>query len=682
MARLSDEFECGEFTEMTTGAASILDDDFAADIHAIDPFEQDAILGDVLDGAEVGLAVFDEDLRLLTCNARYRKLCGYSSSDVSAGTELSELIRLTLQRTGQDTDAVEAVVSETLSHLQRYKSYTFQFSTADGQMIDVCRRRVDGGRLIETLKEVVSPDKVGVQTKNIEHVAETARARMMHAMEVMADGFALYDAEDRLIAYNTKYVDLNPHIADLILPGAKYEDMLRKGIDRGGFKLHGKSKEDFLKWRVAQHQSPGAPHEMQLEDGRWILVSEKRTDDGGIVGIRSDITELKKRELQVRLISRELKAKNSRFDTALNNMIQGLCMFDADQKLTVCNQRYLDMYGFSADVVKPGIAIREIMEYSVSLGNYTRKQAQRALSERPDPQRLRKRTTIKQRLKDGRVIAVMNEPMPDGGSIATYQDITKLERHEEQLVAYTKKLERSNRELQDFAYVASHDLQEPLRKIEAFGDRLSRKYGEIIPDDGKLYIDRMQNAAFRMRRLISDLLGYSRVTTKAKPFEKVDIGKVAEEVISDLQIRIEENQAKVIAEDLPTIDADPTQIRQLIQNLLSNALKFKKPDVDPIVKVEGKIIDFVDDDGRKIETCRLTIEDNGIGFENQYKEQIFTIFQRLHGRMEYEGTGIGLATVRKIVERHNGTIDADGRPDEGATFIIELPVQQQNEEAQ
>ncbi len=363
---------------------------------------------------------------------------------------------------------------------------------------------------------------------------------MMHALDVMADGFALYDPQDRLLAYNRRYVDLKSGIADIIVPGISFQDMLREGLRRGMFVLNGMAPEDYIALRVRQRRNPTEPYEMQLSDGRWILVNEKRTPDGGTVGIRSDITEMKHREFDLLRISQQLHAKNRHFDAALNNMIQGLCMFDKDQRLIVCNRRYLDMYGFSPEVVKPGIKLREIMEYSVSLRNYTEEEGQRALAERPDPNRLNRRTTIKQHLRDGRVIAVMNEPLPEGGSIATYQDITELEQSQRQMREYTQKLERSNSELQDFAYVASHDLQEPLRKIEAFGDRLARKYGQELPDDGRMFIERMQDAAGRMRRLINDLLGYSRVSTKVKPFAKVDLAAELDVVLSDLQVRLDE----------------------------------------------------------------------------------------------------------------------------------------------
>jgi len=514
----------------------------------------------------------------------------------------------------------------------------------------------------------------------LEQIARLAHARMMLTLDAIGDGFVVYDANDRLTVYNQQFVELNPHISDLIKPGAHYATMLRTGISRGGLLGDGQSEEEIFEQEMERHRNPGVAYERQIKDGRWIRIMEKPTEDGGTAGIRTDITELKNRELEVASISSELTATSSHLDTALNNMVQGLCMFDADQRLILCNRQYLEMYGFSPEKIKPGMLLSDIMKYSISLGNYRDKDAETALKARHNPNRLAHRSTIKQYLRDGRVMAVMNQPMAGGGSIATYQDITRLERHEERLKAYNNKLARSNKELQEFAYVASHDLQEPLRKIEAFSDRLVKKHGDSLPDEGKMFVDRMQNASFRMRQLINDLLGYSRVTTNAKPFEEVSLCEVVEGVKSDLQIQLQEGNGTVEVAALPTLRADPVQMRQLFQNLISNALKFRKPDVDPVINVSAEEHSVKNTEKGEVKYWRIKLADNGIGFDNQYKKQIFTIFQRLHGRLEYEGTGIGLATCRKIVERHSGMIDADGIPGVGATFIIDLPVEQEESE--
>ena len=644
----------------------------STELHEEETANSTAGLEDVLEAANVGLAIFDPRLNLISANEAYRRLCGYSVADLLDRPNLAHLVRLSLIRSGQAEQDIDVILSRAKAQLGAPGGHTLRFVGPAGIPVEIHRRRTSSGRMVETVRE--AQNDTAEPDHRAQMLADTVRARMTQALDAMADGFCLFDATDRLIAYNQKFVDMNPSIADSIYHGVTFEQMTRKSIERGNYELDGLSSEDYLRKRLEHHRQHSEPMDLKFCDGRWVRAHDKLTSDGGIVGIRTDITELKQHETEILQISEELRQRNIHFDTALNNMVQGLCMFDENQTLIVVNRRYLEMYGFSPEVVKPGIKLPEIMKYSVSIGNYTEEEAATALAERPDHAKLRQRATLKQRLRDGRVIAVMHQPMSNGGSIATYQDITEMERQDAYLRDYTRKLEASNRELQDFAYVASHDLQEPLRKIETFGDRLKAKYAEELPPTGQNYIDRMRNAAGRMRLLINDLLSYSQVTTKAKPYVPVELEKVMSGVVSDLQIRIEELGGEVRYQDLPEIEADPTQLRQLLQNLVQNALKFHKPDTPPVVEVAAEILPAPFDD--EVPRCRITVADNGIGFDNKYKDQIFTIFQRLHGRNEYEGTGIGLSTCRKIVERHSGTIDADGCPGEGATMIVDLPVTQ------
>ena len=271
--------------------------------------------------------------------------------------------------------------------------------------------------------------------------------------------------------------------------------------------------------------------------------------------------------------------------------------------------------------------------------------------------------------------------------LQTTQDITERKQTEEQLRETLVKLERNNRELQDFAYVASHDLQEPLRKIQAFGDRLVANASDKLDEKSRDYLARMHAAAGRMQTLINDLLAFSRVTTKAQPFAPTDLNRVLKDVLSDLEVRIEKSGGRVETAPLPTIEADATQMRQVLQNLIGNALKFHKPDVPSLVKVytvgpavqlsgqqESAVRSAVELPNEQI--VSIFVEDNGIGFDEKYLDRIFAPFQRLHTRGEYEGTGIGLAVVRKIVERHGGSVTAKSKPGQGATFIVTLPVRQ------
>ncbi|MEO0687027.1 MAG: ATP-binding protein, partial [Cyanobacteria bacterium J06649_11] len=232
-----------------------------------------------------------------------------------------------------------------------------------------------------------------------------------------------------------------------------------------------------------------------------------------------------------------------------------------------------------------------------------------------------------------------------------------------------EELARSNEELQQFAFIASHDLQEPLRKITAFGDRLKSTCQDALTDKGYDYLQRMQNAAERMQVLIEDLLTLSRITTRAQPFVEVNLSQVTQEVLSDLEIRIAQTRAHIEVGELPTIKADPLQMRQLLQNLISNALKFSGDKEPPFVKIYSQKIT---NQQFKSEYCQIIIEDNGIGFDEKYLDRIFNVFQRLHGRTEYEGTGMGLAICRKIVERHQGSITAKSEPGKGASFIVTI----------
>ena len=252
--------------------------------------------------------------------------------------------------------------------------------------------------------------------------------------------------------------------------------------------------------------------------------------------------------------------------------------------------------------------------------------------------------------------------------MSSWVDITERKKAEEEINEKAMELTRSNRELEHFAYVASHDLQEPLRKIQAFGDRLGTIYAGVVNEKGQDYIQRMQSAAERMQNLINSLLAFSRVTTRAQPFTSVNLTDVAQEVVSDLSASIERVNGGVEVGELPTIDADRTQMHQLLQNLISNGLKFYREEENPVVKVHST---FLDD-----KHCQIFVEDNGIGFDEKHLERIFTIFQRLHSRLEYEGTGIGLAIARKIVELHKGNITAESKIEQGSTFIITLPIHQ------
>lgn len=246
-----------------------------------------------------------------------------------------------------------------------------------------------------------------------------------------------------------------------------------------------------------------------------------------------------------------------------------------------------------------------------------------------------------------------------------------------ELLQKNKELEITNTELQQYASLASHDLQEPLRKIITFSRLVQDRYLADRPE-AKNYMDKVISSSERMRNLINDLLNYSKLTL-VPHFSLISLNDIAQHTLADLELSIKEKNAKVVVEDLPNIEAISGQIRQVFQNVISNALKFSKKDTDPVIKIWGELTQEKTIEGQASGSgkyLRIYIQDNGIGFNEMYLDKIFTIFQRLHTKEQYEGTGIGLAIVKKIIEKHNGILSARSKEGEGTTFIMVLPVKQ------
>lgn len=364
-------------------------------------------------------------------------------------------------------------------------------------------------------------------------------------------------------------------------------------------------------------------------------------------------------ELHVQARTEELQSLQRRYEMILNSAGEGICGLDVEGKATFVNPAVAKLTGWPLDELI-GKAEKEIF---VSNGHM-----EEDLS--PDERVLYR--------KDGTRFPVefvktpINENGRVVGSVVVFKDITERKQVQDSLARKASELARSNAELEQFAFVASHDLQEPLRKIQAFGDRLKVKCQPLEAPDIQDYLERMQGAAARMRTLINDLLAFSRVIRSSEPFVPVDLAQITKEVLGDLEVRIEKSGAKIELQELPKVEADAMQMRQLMLNLLSNALKFQAPGASPVIRISATNLTPLSREPQ----CEIRVQDNGIGFDEKYMDKIFAVFQRLHGRTEYEGTGVGLAVCRRIVDRHHGTITAQSEPGKGATFIVMLPIKQ------
>ena len=265
--------------------------------------------------------------------------------------------------------------------------------------------------------------------------------------------------------------------------------------------------------------------------------------------------------------------------------------------------------------------------------------------------------------------------------VGSIRDTTEQRHIEQDLKNKVEELNHSNKELEEFAYIASHDMQEPLRKIMTFSDRLSEKYKSVLTGDGIMYLTRMIASAENMRLLINDLLEFSRISKTAQPFEPIDLNLVLQQVKMELELTIEETHTIINSDPLPLVDAIPSQMKQLFVNIISNAIKFRKPDASPVISIDTKAVSAQEKIRHDLlpnnTYFKIAISDNGIGFEDEYSTRIFQVFQRLHGKAEYPGSGIGLAICKKIVEYHHGIIYAENVPGAGARFTFILPQHQQ-----
>ena len=393
----------------------------------------------------------------------------------------------------------------------------------------------------------------------------------------------------------------------------------------------------------------------------WLQYMVVPLADGIAITAR-DITERKQME-------KTLQEREELFRLAFDRAPIGITLVSTDGKFIRVNDALCEMLGYS-ELELIQLTFQEIT-YPDDLAAYLAL-VQELLEGKKNYYSMEKRHISKEGNIVWIILSVSLAKDPSGEPlyfIAQIQNITPRKQNEAQQQKLITQLKISNQELEDFAYVASHDLQEPLRKIQTFGDRFKVKYGKVLDEKGLDYLQRMQSAANRMQTLIRDLLNFSRVTTKAQPYLPVSLFQIVAEVIDDLENRIEQTKAEVEVGELLTIQADSLQMRQLFQNLIGNALKFQVPENRPIVKVEAIL-------QSETNQVKIMVSDNGIGFEEKYLDRIFTPFQRLHGKQKYQGTGMGLAICRKIVERHNGNITARSTPNQGTTFVVTLPIEQ------
>jgi PAS domain S-box-containing protein len=448
-----------------------------------------------------------------------------------------------------------------------------------------------------------------------------------------------------------------------------------------------KGKANHEGWRVRKDGSRfwGSISITALHDSKGEVT--------GFSKVTRDLTERRSHELKVQEINDDLKLKNEllrRSEERYHRMIAEvedyvIILLDEHGRIENWNRGAQKIKGYNSEEILGkhfGIFYSEEDRQKGTPGKLLTKAA-------TEGKALHEGWRVR---KDGSkfwgsvvITALHNDEGAVVGFTKVTRDLTEKKLAEEQLVASSialqqknRELERINEELSSFAYISSHDLQEPLRKIQTFSDRIREMEYQKLSEKGKDYFLRMQAGAARMQTLIRDILAYSRMTTGEKILELTDLNDLLAHTKSELEVMISDKHATIVSDPLPTIKVIPFQIQQLFNNLLNNALKFSKAGVPPrvVIKVERAQGHTLPDAHPllPIDHYHISFKDNGIGFEPEYSKKIFEVFQRLHARTEYGGTGIGLAICKKIIENHNGFIFGESHLNEGATFHVYLPV--------
>jgi PAS domain S-box-containing protein len=465
------------------------------------------------------------------------------------------------------------------------------------------------------------------QLDELKLARQSSEARFRNVINRGADGILIVDESGRILFVNPAAEKLFGRKADSLL-GETFGYPVLKG--------------EKTELEILSGAKQGTAVEMRVTETEWEQTP-------AYLATLRDITERKQAELR-------LRESEARLRSTLDAMLEGCQIIDRDWRYAYVNdvlatqsrRNKEELLGHTMMEIYPGIENTDIFIHL------------RECMENREPHHMESEFALPKGRSHWFELRI--EPVPEGILVLSL-DIAEKKEAEEQLLRRTRELEDANSELQQFAYVASHDLREPLRMVTSFAQSLEKRYKDKLDNTANEYIDFMVDGAARMQNLIDDLLLYSRVGTRGVAFEPVDMEKVLQDVLGDLRITIEESKAKVTHDPLPAIEADPTQMMQVMQNLVTNAIKFRRDEEAPAVHVSAR---------REDSEWVFSVKDNGIGIDQELFGRLFVLFSRLHVQGKYPGTGIGLAVVKRIVQRHGGRVWVESWPGKGSIFYFTM----------
>jgi signal transduction histidine kinase len=506
-----------------------------------------------------------------------------------------------------------------------------------------------------------------------EMVAAAAQQRLRESIESLAGGFALFDAQERLVLSNRRYGDLYAGVRDMLVPGMHFEEMTMAAAKSGNFPEANENADLWVHKQLQHFRNPGRPFEIELRDGTWFRVAERRTANGGFVVISTNITELRRRESELRSIGEELRHKNVLLDAALDNMAQGLAMFDVNQRMIICNQRFLDLYNLPATMAQPGTELSEILDHAAQMEDLPPQQAMVQRQRRLATAACLEETTMQDFLPSGRVINVVHRPMPGGGSLATYDDVTGSYSAERQLRMAKEEAELASRAKSDFLANVSHELRTPLNAIIGFSEIIKDQlFGPMGNQRYSEYAIDIHDSGTHLLSLINDILDLSKI--EAGKFElqeeAIDLEAATKSCFRIMRDRAEE--AGVVLEhrfssQVPHLKADPRAVKQILLNLLSNSVKFTDEG--------GRVLVYANTNSEG--ALVLHVEDTGIGIAEADIAKAMAPFGQVDSSLsrKYEGTGLGLPLTRHLVDLHSGALTLRSDMGQGTQVSIAFPAE-------
>ena len=555
----------------------------------------------------------------------------------------------------EDRDRVKDAIDRCLEGREPY-SVEYRITRPDGTL------RTVYGRGTWRVDRTGKPARISGTVQDITQ-RKRAEQRLQDAIETISDGFAFYDSDERLVLANSRYVT-NEKMCPAIFPGARFETIIRHDVELGLIPTSKGREEQWIAERLEHFRDPTGILEQRRSDGRWMQISERKTDDGGTVVIFTDITERKK-------AVDELAEKSLALETTLENMGQGITMIDADLKVLAFNQKFLELLEFPADVFKKGFPLEQALRFNAERGEYGPGDIEAQVRERIELAKRFEPHVFERQRPDGSVIEIRGTPMAGGGFVTTYTDITKRKQVEENLRQALLRAEGASQAKSVFLANMSHELRTPLNSIIGFSETLKvQMFGPLGDPKYIEYASDINASGTHLLDVIKDIPDISKIDAGEVEVsdEAVDLPTLVESAIKMLREQAEDRNvtlSRIFPSDCPRLRADPRHIKQIVINLVSNAVKFTPP--------KGTIKLEISKDA--MNTLSIIVEDTGIGIKPENIAtvlepfgQVGDIYSRSH-----EGTGQGLPLAKSLAELHGGTVKIVSQPGQGTTVTIRFP---------